>query len=117
MTLAILSVVVAPPLQTIKRDRPAAWLPIDETKMAAALDAMRMVELQANETITLGEMRPEQGEETYAICDELAGVVLWESPIPRKPYDQDRAWKAAQEKLDELRRRRVVLAIVAAVSL
>lgn len=90
---------------------------IDETKMAMALDAMHMVELQANETIQL------QHDETrgeYVITDETEQraqfKTLWSLPVPRKEYERNKAWKEAQVQLDTLRRRRVVLAIVAAVS-
>lgn len=68
---------------------------IDETKMAMALDAMRRVELQANETITLHE-----DGASYYVVDAT----------------EQRTWAEAQAVLDTLRRRRVILAIVAAVS-
>lgn len=86
---------------------------IDEARMAKCLDIWAMVEAQANETIELGET--DDGSE-FVIIDQIAGRILYSIAAPRKDYPRARAWSEAQAKLHELRKRRVVLAIVAAAN-
>lgn len=89
-------------------------LRIPEPQMALALDAMRMMELQANEHVILYEDE-EAGQ--LQVRDALASPnvsVLWSKDIPKSAYDQRKVYAEAQDMLDTLRRRRVVLAILAA---
>lgn len=78
---------------------------LSEPTMRAALDAMRMVEQQAAEHIVIGR----NAAGALYIEDGLAPLgskILW---VQKKTQTRE----DAEARLDELRRRRVVLAIVA----
>lgn len=83
-----------------------------EETMAAAIDAMRMARRQADETILLGESTTDEGDKFHVIRDTLAEPgqrLLWKTPV----LNHFISAPVAYQKLQELRDRRVVLAIIA----
>lgn len=87
-----------------------------EETMAAAIDAMRMARRQADQTILLGESITDDGDVFHVIRDTLAEPeqrLLWKTPV----LDHFISLPVAERKLQELRDRRVVLAIIATLPL
>lgn len=90
-----------------------------EETMAAAIDAMRMARRQAIETILLDESQDDDGDRFYVIRDTLAEPgqrLLWKTPVVDQS-DHFISLTVAERKLQELRDRRVVLAIIATLPL
>lgn len=77
------------------------------------IDIYRMTTDQAHETIGLTD-----DGVFYTIRDTLAGPtqlsILWKGPVPKKEYEQRKAWADAQKRLGELRDLRAIKAVIAA---
>ena len=85
---------------------------IDDEKMAVLLDVYETTRSQAARTIILDFARTEAGVEYHMIRDSISMAVLWKAPVVLEELSRNKA----EEKLDELRRRRVIMAVLAAVS-
>lgn len=90
---------------------------LSEATMAKALEMMRMAEAQAYEHIVLIRVTDANEVEHHVIRDRLAGPVP-EAILYQVLVDPPGGSQAkAEAKLDELRRRRVILAIVGSLPL
>lgn len=81
--------------------------------MKVLLDVLRMTRKQAEESIVLDVARDDEGRNFHVIRDELAQV--GQKVLYREPQEIERASaKVAEARLNDLRDRRVIQAVLAA---